>query len=119
MLKNILVVDLDDTICFPNLEYTDTRRRYELASPNLPMIQSLHKAKAKGFEIIIFTARRMATHQGNLEKIEKDVGDVTRNWLDKNNVPYDKLKFGKPFAVYYIDDKAIRPNEFVEIMNNE
>lgn len=119
MSKNTLVVDLDDTICYPNLEHTDTRQRYELARPNLNMIEALHRAKAKGYKIIVYTARRMLTHNGDLEKIEADAGEATRKWLNKYNVPYDELMFGKPYAEYYIDDKALRPDEFVKMMSYE
>lgn len=119
MSKNTLVVDLDDTICYPNLEHSDTRRRYELASPNLNIIEALHRAKTKGYEIVVYTARRMVTHKGNLTKVEEDVGDVTRKWLNKYNVPCDQLIFGKPYGEYYIDDKALRPDEFVKMMSYE
>jgi hypothetical protein len=29
-------------------------------------------------------------------------------WLDKNNIPYDEIIFGKPLADIYIDDKACK-----------
>jgi hypothetical protein len=29
----------------------------------------------------------------------------------EHSVSYTKLSFDKPYAVYYIDDKAIRPDE--------
>jgi hypothetical protein len=32
----------------------------------------------------------------------------TLNWLEKNNVPYDEIYFGKPWAQIYIDDNAFR-----------
>jgi len=120
MSNNILktiVVDLDDTICFPNHSYDDTERKYELASPNLNMIEALHRAKAKDYRIVVYTARRMLTHHGDLQKIEEDAGEATRKWLNKYNVPCDELIFGKPYAEYYVDDKALRPDEFVRLMN--
>jgi len=43
--------------------------------------------------------------------------------VEKYNVPCDDIILGKPWASYYIDDKAIRPDEFVEkideIVNGE
>jgi capsule biosynthesis phosphatase len=74
-------------------------------------------AKSQGFVIEIFTARRMLTHKSNVQSIEEDVGDITRQWLDKYEVPYDRLMFGKPYAQYYVDDKAMRPDEFVSMIN--
>lgn len=41
----------------------------------------------------------------------EDMEEPTREWLETHNVNYDELYFGKPKAVAYIDDKAIRPNE--------
>ena len=37
--------------------------------------------------------------------------DVTKKWLDKHNVLYDRIITGKEFANIYIDDRAIRPEE--------
>jgi len=36
-------------------------------------------------------------------------------WFNDNNVKFDTLSFEKPLASYYIDDKAIRPDEFLEL----
>ena len=36
-----------------------------------------------------------------------------------HKVPYHKLVFGKPLGAYYVDDKAITPDDFVSLeMNN-
>ena len=37
----------------------------------------MQKLKKQNNKIIIHTARRMLTHDGDLEKVLKDVGDVT------------------------------------------
>lgn len=116
IILNTLIVDLDDTICFPNHEYNDTYRKYSLATPNIPFIKALRLAKSKGAEIVIHSARRMLTHQGDVDAIEKDVREVTEQWLDEYDVPYDKLLFGKPYGTYYIDDKALRPEELIDQM---
>ena len=44
------------------------------------------------------------------------------DWLNKNNVPYDEVYIGKPwcgFEGFYIDDKAVRPSEFLKLSYNE
>jgi capsule biosynthesis phosphatase len=105
------VFDLDHTICIPQLQFPDTYRRYRLAAPILQMIEYMQDLHWRGERIVIHTARRMLTHKGDLEKIEADVGQVTRDWLDVHNVPYDELIFGKPYGDFYIDDKALRPDE--------
>lgn len=118
MSQNTLVFDLDDTICFPNLDKADSNSRYMNARPNYLMIDSLRLAKNKGFRIVIYTARRMLTHNGDIEKIKEDVMTLTMEWLRLYSVPYDDLIFGKPYGVYYIDDKAMRPDEFMGFMKN-
>lgn len=113
---NTLVIDIDHTICMPNDSETDTFEKYGKAKPIQEMIDSIVKAKQNGFRIVLFTARRMATHNGDINKVIDDVGDITINWLHAHNVPYDELQFGKPNAVYYIDDKAMLPEKFIEWM---
>jgi capsule biosynthesis phosphatase len=117
MTTQTLIVDIDDTICFPNHTQTKTSLKYGLAVPNEPMIKSLQVAKERGYKIVLHTARRMLTHNGDINKIIEDVGECTKNWLDRHNVPYDEIVWGKPYGVYYIDDKAMRPDEFIEWMD--
>ena len=109
-----IVVDLDDTICFPNHGEKDSFKKYGNAKPNQPIIDGLKVLHKKGYLITINTARRMATHNGDINKIIEDVGDITTEWLHRHQVPYNELRFGKPYGVYYVDDKAMRPDEFVE-----
>ena len=112
-------MDLDDTICFPNHESKDSYEKYGLAKPNQPVIDALKKIAKDGFLITIHTARRMATHNGDINKIEEDVGQITRDWLAKHEVPYNELRFGKPFGFYYVDDKACSIDDFIKWANNE
>lgn len=110
-----IVFDLDDTICFPNHEHKTTELKYGKAKPNLPVITAMHSLKQKGFHITISTARRMLTHNGNIQEIVNDVGDITVNWLKDHNVPYDELIFGKPYSTsYYVDDKAMSVERFLQ-----
>ena len=114
MARKTIVMDLDDTICFPNHLEKGTHEKYALAKPDIKVISKLQELKEKGYYIIIASARRMLTHNGDLEKIIADVGKVTEDWLEEYNVPYDELQFGKPYASsYYVDDKALRPEEFI------
>lgn len=114
-----IVFDLDDTLCFPNHEAKDTETKYGLAKPNDVVINRLQMLKQNGYYVIINTARRMLTHNGDLSKIKADVEDITINWLDKYNVPYDELVFGKPYAdTYYVDDKAMNIEGFLKWTNS-
>ena len=119
MSTQTLVIDIDHTICTPDDTKQDTFEKYGKATPKLEMIASIRRAKELGFRITLFTARRMATHNGDINKVIEDVGDLTENWLKEHDVPYDELIFGKPNAVYYVDDKALRPDEFVKFIEWE
>ena len=97
--------DLDNTlVTFPTIpnDYTSVK-------PIMKMINLLISLKQNGHEIIIYTARRMKTYQNNVGKVIKDIAFVTINTLEKFNIPYDELIFGKPIADIYIDDKALNP----------
>ncbi|KAH6713398.1 capsule biosynthesis phosphatase [Leptodontidium sp. MPI-SDFR-AT-0119] len=74
---------------------------------NIRLVQQLHKA---GHHIIIQTARRMRTHQGNVGAILKDVGPVTFEQLERYEIPYHDIHFGKPWADVYVDDLAVNAN---------
>lgn len=108
-----IVFDLDDTICFPNHAKTGTREKYGLAKPNLKVISMMQGLRDSGYRIIICSARRMVTHSGDIDKIVADVGQVTIDWLAQHCVPYDELKFGKPYSnTWYVDDKAMDLTSF-------
>lgn len=56
----------------------------------------------------------MKTHNGNIGKIYADIGKITFDTLDKFNIPYDEIYFGKPYADIYIDDNAINCFDDIE-----
>lgn len=111
-----LIFDLDDTICFTeNGDYKNSR-------PNVELIEKMRDYQAKGFEIVIFTSRNMRTYQGNIGKINAHTLPVITEWLIQHSVPFDELHVGKAwcgFEGFYIDDKAIRPDEFVGLSYDE
>ena len=112
-----LIVDIDNTITIH-----ESSKEYSKKSPNPEVISKLREYKKKGFEIILFTARNMYTHQGDLGKINASTAPILVEWLAKHNVPYDGLIFGKPWCGeggFYVDDKAIRPSEFTELSYDE
>jgi capsule biosynthesis phosphatase len=71
---------------------------------NIDFLKYLHRF---GNTIIIYTARRMKTHNGNVGKVVADVGQQTMDTLTKFGIPYDEIYFGKPYADAYIDDLAV------------
>ena len=74
---------------------------------NIDYLKLLHRL---GHTIIIYTARRFKTHKGNVGAIVADIGKITFDTLDKFDIPYDEIFFGKPYAQYYIDDLAVNAN---------
>ncbi len=108
-----LVIDLDDTLTRSNpaLSYDDKE-------PNLPLVERLRDYKLQGFEIVIQTARNMRTYQGNVGKINANTLPVIIAWLRRHDIPYDEIHVGKPWCGtegFYVDDRAVRPSEFVAL----
>jgi hypothetical protein len=104
--KNMRICfDLDNTlVSYPTVPYD-----YTTVKPITNMINILNKLKDEGHHIIIHTARRMKTHNNNIGLVIKDIALITINTLEKFNIKYDELIFGKPYADIYIDDKSINP----------
>ena len=97
--------DLDNTL----VTYPDIIGDYSSVRPitrNIEFLKLLHRL---GHHIIIYTARRMRTHKGNVGAIVADIGEVTIETLKRFSIPYDELYFGKPYANFYIDDLAVNP----------
>lgn len=97
--------DLDNTL----VSYPTIAGDYSTVKPIARNISLLKKLRDEGNEIIIYTARRMKTHGGNVGKVIRDIASITINTLERLNIEYDELIFGKPIADIYIDDRAINP----------
>lgn len=64
----------------------------------------------------------MRTYESNIGKINIYTLPNIIDWLKKNDVPFDEVYIGKPwcgFDGFYIDDKSIRPSEFVKYTYEE
>jgi len=106
-----IVIDLDGTIC-PVKENGDN---YADLKPYPGAVEKLRMLRGAGHYIIIQTARNMKTCESNVGKVMRNVGKVTFEWLDKYQIPYDEIYFGKPNAEVYIDDRAFRFSSWHEI----
>jgi capsule biosynthesis phosphatase len=95
--------DLDNTL----VTYPKISGDYSSVEPIHKNIEYLKFLKENGNYIIIYTARRMKTHKGNVGAIISDVGRVTLDTLSRFGIPYDELFFGKPHADFYIDDLGV------------
>jgi capsule biosynthesis phosphatase len=104
--KKRICFDLDNTL----VTSPTIKGDYSSVRPILKNIEYLRFLKKVGHTIIIYTARRMKTHNGNVGKVIQDIGKITINSLEKFNIPYDELIFGKPYADFYIDDLAVNSN---------
>lgn len=109
-MKNI-VIDIDKTLTLGDI------KDYSSVSPNLQVIEKLKEYKNNGFNIILFTSRNMRSHNNNIGKITAKTLPVIFKWLEKHQVPFDEIYVGKPWCGhegFYVDDKAIRPSEFID-----
>jgi capsule biosynthesis phosphatase len=109
-MKNI-VIDIDKTLTLGD------NKDYSSVSPNLQVIEKLKEYKNNGFNIILFTSRNMRSHNNNIGKITAKTLPIIFKWLEKHQVPFDEIYVGKPWCGhegFYVDDKAIRPSEFID-----
>jgi capsule biosynthesis phosphatase len=112
--EKCIVVDLDGTICPVKLP----EQEYEDLLPYPDMLKKLYEYRDAGFHIILYTSRNMRTYGGNMGLITAKTAKMTMEWLDQHQVPYDEIHFGKPWASrigFYVDDRAIRPSEFLSM----
>jgi capsule biosynthesis phosphatase len=108
--KKRFCFDLDNTL----VTSPEIPNDYSSVKPIYKNIEYLRYLKNVGHYIIIYTARRMKTHKSNVGLILKDISKVTFETLEKFDIPYDELYFGKPYADFYIDDLAINAYEDLE-----
>ncbi|MCB0395449.1 MAG: capsular biosynthesis protein [Flavobacteriales bacterium] len=106
-----ICIDLDGVIA--KLKTAD--ESYADLEPVPGAVEKLKQLKDNGHYIIIHTARHMKTCEGNVGKVLMKLGKITLDWLEKHNVPYDEIYFGKPWAEIYIDDNALRFSSWAEI----
>lgn len=116
--ENVIVFDIDGTLCRDKKQ----NQTYLEVEPKEEILKKLIDYRQKNFYIILYTSRQMRTYQGNLGKINANTAKTLFEWLDKYNIPYDEVHFGKPWCGkngFYVDDKAIRPTEFLNLSFDE
>lgn len=99
-----ICVDIDGTLC----ELRRPGETYADIAPRPLAIARLKAWRDEGHVIILLTARHMKTTGGNVGQVIARQGRTLFDWLDKHDVPYDELWFGKPWADIYIDDNGLR-----------
>jgi hypothetical protein len=100
----IFAVDFDGTLCSYNWP--------DIGEPNKKLIQDLICRRAIGDKVVLWTCRAN-------EKLDEAVAWCKKHGLEfdaiNDNLPNIKKSFGvdsrKIFANYYIDDRALNPEE--------
>ena len=86
------------------------------------MFEKIREYKNLGYEIIIFSSRNMRTYNGDIGKINVHTLPIILDFLKKYDIPHDEVIVGKPWCGFegmYVDDKAIRPSELVNMTELE
>lgn len=108
-----IIVDIDGTLC----PIKKANENYRDLIPYKKMIEKLKEYKEKGFKLVLFTSRNMNTYNCNLDLINKITKPELELWLKEWNIPFDEIVCGKQWPGkegFYIDDRSIRPKEFLE-----
>lgn len=112
------VFDIDGTLC--PIKRAD--EKYEDLVPYTKMVEKLRYYKAQGAKIVLYTSRNMNTYQGNIGLINKNTAATLLAWLEQWEIPCDEIIYGKAWPGhkgFYVDDRTIRPNEFLEYTPEE
>jgi len=112
------IFDIDGTLC----PIKSKEERYEDIIPYSRMIQKLREYKQAGARIVLFTSRNMNTYGGNIGLINACTAKTLLNWLEKWEIPFDEIIYGKPWPGhygFYVDDRSVRPDEFLQYTPEE
>ena len=93
-----LIIDMDGTICTEERQFSRS-----LAKPNKGAIESINKLYNEGHTIVIYSARTWQEYE------------MTKDWLLKYKINHHELILGKPIGDYWIDDRAIKFTNWVEV----
>jgi len=110
----VLVLDVDGTICPTKRE----GESYADLVPDREMVARIRWYRSRGYRVILQTSRNMRSYDGNVGVINARTLPELVAWLDRHDIPYDEIHVGKPWAGhdgFYVDDRAIRPAEFLAL----
>jgi uncharacterized HAD superfamily protein len=94
-----LIIDIDGTICTEEKQFSRA-----LAKPLEGAIDAIKKLKSEGHTVILYSARTWAEYE------------MTVDWLNNYQIPYDQLILGKPQGDVWIDDRAHRFSTWSKIL---
>lgn len=110
--------DIDGTLC----PIKKKEEEYIDLVPYKEMIDKLREYKEGGAKIVLFTSRNMNSYGGNIGLINANTAKVLLKWLEKWDIPYDEIIYGKPWPGhkgFYVDDRTVRPDEFLKYSVDE
>jgi capsule biosynthesis phosphatase len=112
-MEHTYILDIDGTICQATLQ-EDGTYDYPNARPFPRVIERINELHEAGNKIVLFTARGMRTHEGDIEKIRENVQPVLEDWLERHGVKYHELYMGKPWGknVIYVDNRNLSLKSF-------
>lgn len=112
------VMDIDGTIC--PIKRKD--QQYIDLVPYPDIVAKMKEYKAGGARIVLYSSRNMNSYNGNIGLINANTAKVLLQWLDKWEIPYDEIFYGKPWPGhrgFYVDDRCVRPDEFLKYSEDE
>ena len=98
-------IDIDGVIC------SNTWGRYKEAIPIVENIEKVNTLYDRGHGIMLYTARGSTT--------ETDWREITERQLKTWGLKYHEVRFGKPEADYYVDDRGIALDRLVEVCEED
>ena len=95
--KLTIAFDLDNTLCI-SIRQNHPEDILKVRPKNI-MVKAIRDLKKQGYIIMIFTRRNVL----------KNGHELTKQWLEKYKIPYDKLITNKPHYDIFIEDRALSP----------
>jgi capsule biosynthesis phosphatase len=108
-----IVIDLDGTLTIPG-----SGEDYASLLPDAEVVAQLKRYAALGYRIAVMTSRNMRSFENSIGRINAHTLPIAIEWLKRHDIPFDEIHVGKPWcglAGFYVDDRAIRPSEFVAL----
>lgn len=100
--RQTFVFDIDGVIA-----HLSPGNNYALAKPNFEIINKINELSDAGHYVVLFTARG--------SKTGTDWQSITEIQMKEWGVKFNEIRFGKPFADYYVDDRMLSVNELLNL----